>query len=90
MKHVCVTAKISDDAKDGAGLIANKAKPSDKVSADFRCNPPGWHEFLLRAASHALRLFAIGAAARSLPGAKIVTAHHAFHAVRRSEDLGGK
>lgn len=67
MKHVCVTTIISDDAKDGAGLIANKAKPADKVSADYRRNPSGWHEFLLMAASPALRIFAICAAARSLP-----------------------
>ena len=51
MKRACVNAKISNDAKNGAVLIANKAKPVDKVSADFRINPPGWHEFLLRAAS---------------------------------------
>lgn len=50
MKHACVTSKIGDDAKGGAGLIANKAKPADKVSADFRRNPPGWHEILLRTA----------------------------------------
>ena len=67
MKHVCVTEKISDDAKGGAGLIANKAKPIDKVSADFRLNPSGWHEFLLMAVSPALRIFAICSAARSLP-----------------------
>ena len=66
MKHVCVTAKIGDDAKDGAGLIANKDKPADKVSAYFRLNPPGWHEFLLSAASHTLRVFSICAAACSL------------------------
>lgn len=66
MKHTCVTAKIKDDAKGGAGLIANKAKPVDKVSVDFRLNPPGWHEFLLKAASRALRIFTICAAARLL------------------------
>jgi len=32
-------AKIGDDAKDGAGHIANMAKPADKVSADFSRNP---------------------------------------------------
>jgi len=32
-------AKIGDDAKDGAGHIAKMAKPADKVSADFGCNP---------------------------------------------------
>jgi hypothetical protein len=67
MKHTCVTAKINDDAKGGAGLIANKAKPPDKVSVDFRSNPSGWHEFLPKAASRALRIFAICAATRFLP-----------------------
>jgi len=51
IKHACVNAKISNDAKNGAALIANKVKPIDKVSADFRINPSGWHDFLLRAAS---------------------------------------
>jgi len=32
-------AKIGDDAKDGAGHIANMAKPADKVSDDFGRNP---------------------------------------------------
>jgi hypothetical protein len=32
-------AKIDDDAKDGAGHIANMAKPADKVSGDFGRNP---------------------------------------------------
>jgi len=32
-------AKIGDHAKDGAGHIANMAKPADKVSADFGRNP---------------------------------------------------
>lgn len=67
MKHVCVTAQIEDDAKGGAGLIANKAKPTDKVSVDLRGNPSGWHEFLLSAASPTLRIFAICSAACSLP-----------------------
>jgi len=53
---VCVTAKINGDAKGGAGLIANKAKPADKVSVDFRRKPSGWLELLLMAASHTLRI----------------------------------
>jgi len=32
-------AKIVDGAKDGAGHIANMAKPADKVSNDFGRNP---------------------------------------------------
>jgi hypothetical protein len=32
-------AKIGDNAKDGAGHIANMAKPADKVSNDFGRNP---------------------------------------------------
>jgi hypothetical protein len=53
---VRVTAKINGDAQDGAGLIANKAKPADKVSVDFRRNPSRWLELLLMAASHTLRI----------------------------------
>ena len=47
--------------------LANKVKPTDKVSVDFRRNPSGWHDFLPKAASRALRIFAICAAAHSLP-----------------------
>ena len=45
MKHVCVAAKIGDDKKDAAGRIANTVKAADAVSADFGCNPKGWHDF---------------------------------------------
>ena len=51
MKHACVAAKIGDDKKDAAERIANTVKAADAVSADFGCNPKGWHDFSPKAAS---------------------------------------
>jgi hypothetical protein len=45
MRHVCVAARIVDDAKGGAVDIANIDKPPDKVRRDPGRNPQGWHEF---------------------------------------------
>ncbi len=56
-----------DDAKDGAGHIANMAKPADKVSRDFGRNPEGWHEFSPMALSPTLLIFAILTAAGFVP-----------------------
>ena len=51
MKHACVAAKTVDDEKGGAADIANISKPPDEVSGRFGCNPKGWHDFSLMAAS---------------------------------------
>ena len=64
MRHVCVTARIVDDAKDGAVDIANIDKPADKVRRDPGRNPKGWHEFSPMALSLTLPIFAILAADR--------------------------
>ena len=51
MKHAGVAAKIGDDKEDAAERIANTVKAADAVSADFGCNPKGWHEFSPSSAS---------------------------------------
>jgi hypothetical protein len=52
-------ARIADDAKDGAGHIANMAKPSDKVSRGAGRNPSDWRDFCPMALPLALPMFAI-------------------------------
>jgi hypothetical protein len=60
-------AKIVAYAKDGAGHIANMAKPADKVGGDFGRNPLGWHEFWPMALSLTLPIFSILAAVIFVP-----------------------
>jgi len=64
MKHVCVAAKMVDDAKDGAAHIANMSKPADKVRRDFGSQPEGLARVF---APLTLPVFAIFAAARFAP-----------------------
>jgi hypothetical protein len=66
MKHVCVAAKTVDNAKGAEADIAHTAKPPDKVSGRFDCNPKGWHDFSPICASCSQALFSIWPSSHSL------------------------
>jgi hypothetical protein len=75
VKRACVAARIVDDEEAAAERIDNTLKDGDDGSGDSGRNPPGWHDFSLMAASRSSPIFAILASSRSLPRAKIVSAH---------------